>query len=132
MTSQTNMSLSSHSASVPSSSIRNFIQICTWNVRSIQDTAKRQLVSDYLKKSKTDLAVITETWLNSHATWDENYEVVLSPSCHNQGVAILFNKEAFTSLLPLYQSFHSPNLLIYRATVKPDQTKQVIIIGMYR
>lgn len=43
------------------------IRCITWNIRGIQDTAKRQEVEAYLEKHKIDLALIQETKNNANA-----------------------------------------------------------------
>ena len=67
------------------------MKILTCNVRGLNRPEKRASLMTHLSQFNIDIAIITETWLNTRADLSsDKYQIVLSPPGTHQGVAIAF------------------------------------------
>ena len=80
----------------------------TYNVRGFNTAVKRNKVDSLLRDHGVDIAILTETWLNTHQDIStQDYQVVKSPPCQHQGVAIAFKRSKFDQVKLLHQDLHT-------------------------
>jgi len=78
----------------------NKFKILIWNIRSINDTAKKLYLSDILINNYPDIAIILETFLLDEANlYIKNYKTYKTRNINKRkGIAILIHKHILASI----------------------------------
>ena len=77
-------------------------------MRGLTRPEKRAQTLAHLLQNNIDVAILTETWLNTRADIsDNNFQIVKSPPCAHQGVAIAFKRQTFQHVKILHQDLHT-------------------------
>ena len=84
-----------------------------------------------IEDSGTDIAVLTETWLQRRLTLTtKGYMVAQSPSAHNQGVMIVATNTRIREIQPIHPALWTTNTVVVKACLKQSNSA-IFIIGHY-
>ena len=111
------------------------LKVLHLNARGLNIPAKRERLFTLLTEHAADVAVLTETWLNSQVDISTNrYRVYRSQPGKHQGVAIALNKSKFEFAKLLHQDLHTVHtmaLQVQSKTAEQGRRQQIIVVGHY-
>ena len=105
------------------------------NTRGLNIPAKRERLFRLAAEQAADVAVFTETWLNTLVDISNNeYRVYRSPPGRYQGVAIALRKSKFEFAKLLHQDLHTVHTMALQLQSKSaahGRRQQLIVVGHY-
>ena len=113
----------------------NNVKVLHLNTRGLNITAKRERLFRLVAEQAADVAVFTETWLNTMVDISTTeYRVFRSLPGRHQGVAIALRKSKFEYVKMLHQDLHTVHtmaLKVQSQSAEGNRRQQLIVVGHY-